>query len=58
MYNKEKKIRDKSITKRFNSTDVMNWQKEANQQTGGNLTLWIELTLNKEIIKKNTKSKI
>jgi hypothetical protein len=58
MYNKEKKIRDKSLTKRFNSTDVMNWQKEANQQTGGNLTLWIELTLNKEIIKKNTKSKI
>lgn len=42
----DKKIRDKMLPKRFNSEDVANWQKAANEETGGNLTLWMELKLN------------
>jgi hypothetical protein len=53
----EKKKRDVSITKRFNVDDVKNWQEQANLQTGGNLTLWIENSLNKALpIKKVSKS--
>ena len=42
----EKKKKDTVLNKRFNSDDVNNWQKAANNFTGGNLTLWIELRLN------------
>jgi hypothetical protein len=53
----EKKKRNVSITKRFNVDDVKNWQEQANLQTGGNLTLWIENSLNKALpIKKVSKS--
>ena len=53
----EKKKRDVSITKRFNADDVKNWQEQANLTTGGNLTLWIENSLNKALpIKKVSKS--
>jgi hypothetical protein len=44
-----RKTRNKSITKRFNLLDIQNWQHEANKKTGGNLTLWIENTLNKAV---------
>jgi hypothetical protein len=47
-----KKKRNLSVTKRFNSDDVSNWQLQANEETGGNLTLWIELTLNKSLKNK------
>jgi len=53
----EKKKRNTSLTKRFNTDDVNNWQEQANLTTGGNLTLWIENTLNKALpIKKVSKS--
>jgi len=52
-----KKKRDTPITKRFNGEDVKEWQKQANETTGGNLTLWIELTLNNSIKKKSFKPK-
>jgi hypothetical protein len=53
----EKKKRDTSLTKRFNADDVKNWQEQANLTTGGNLTLWIENSLNKALpIKKVSKS--
>ena len=42
----EKKKKDSVLNKRFNSDDVNNWQEAANNSTGGNLTLWIELRLN------------
>ena len=42
----EKKKREKVITRRFNADDVDRWQEQANLQSGGNLTLWIENTLN------------
>lgn len=55
----EKKKRDTSLTKRFNSDDVKNWQEQANLTTGGNLTLWIENKLNKDLpIKKVSKSAV
>lgn len=52
----EKKKRDKVLTKRFNSEDVKQWQKQANLQTGGNLTLWIENVLNGSMQCKPSKS--
>lgn len=42
----EKKKRDRMLPKRFNSLDIEKWQERANLTTGGNLTLWIENTLN------------
>ena len=50
----EKKKKDTVLNKRFNLEDVNNWQKAANNFTGGNLTLWIELRLN-EAAKKDLK---
>jgi hypothetical protein len=44
-----KKKKDVAITRRFNSKDLNDWQEQANLSTGGNLTLWIELVLNKEV---------
>jgi hypothetical protein len=41
-----KKTRTKILNKRFNEEDVNNWQEQANLSAGGNLTLWMELTLN------------
>jgi hypothetical protein len=52
MINKKKK--DTVLNKRFNSEDIGNWQKSANNFTGGNLTLWVELRLN-EAAKKDLK---
>ena len=49
-----KKKKDTVLNKRFNSDDVNNWQKAANNFTGGNLTLWVELRLN-ESAKKDFK---
>jgi hypothetical protein len=43
----DKKTRDLMLPKRFNKDDVNIWQIAANEETGGNLTLWMELTLNK-----------
>ena len=43
----EKKKRDVSLPKRFNSEDVKKWQEQANLTTGGNLTLWMENALNR-----------
>jgi len=42
----EKKKRDKMLPKRFDSEDVSRWQAAANEEIGGNLTLWMELKLN------------
>jgi len=39
--------KDTRLNNRFRSEDVAKWQLQADKQTGGNLTLWIELTLNK-----------
>ena len=50
----EKKKKDTVLNKRFNSDDVNSWQKAANNFTGGNLTLWVELRLN-EAAKKDFK---
>lgn len=49
-----KKKKDTPFSKRFNSEDISNWQKAANEFTGGNLTLWMELRLN-EAAKKDLK---
>lgn len=40
------KKKDTMISRRFNGNDVSNWQKEANKTHNGNLTAWIEDTLN------------
>lgn len=53
----EKKKRDISLPKRFNSEDVKKWQEQANLTTGGNLTLWMENALNNAVKKHNVKSK-
>lgn len=54
----DKKIRDVMLPKRFNSEDVKVWQAAANDETGGNLTLWMELALNKASEKyRKTKKK-
>ena len=55
--NMEKKKRDISLPKRFNSEDVKKWQEQANLTTGGNLTLWMENALNNAVKKQNVKSK-
>jgi len=52
----EKKKRDKMLNKRFNSDDVKKWQEQANLQTGGNLTLWMENILNASMQGKPSKS--
>lgn len=57
MFNMEKKKRNTMLPKRFNSDDIKNWQNEANKTTGGNLTLWMENTLNNAVKKQNVKSK-
>lgn len=44
-----KKKKDVAVNRRFNSEDLKNWQEQANLITGGNLTLWIEITLNKQV---------
>jgi len=51
-----KKKRDVSLSKRFNSEDVKKWQEQANITTGGNLTLWMENALNNAVNKQNIKS--
>jgi hypothetical protein len=38
--------RDRQVTKKFYPKDVELWQSKADEQTGGNLTLWIELVCN------------
>lgn len=48
-----KKERTEMLSRRFNGFDIGHWQNMANVETGGNLTLWIELTLNKAL--KSTK---
>lgn len=45
----EKKKHDQLLSKRFNSGDINKWQELANKETGGNLTLLIELTMNKAV---------
>lgn len=42
----DKKKRDVMLPKRFAKEDIGTWQAAANQETGGNLTLWMELKLN------------
>jgi len=42
----DKKKKDRTLPKRFNSDDIDRWQEAANLTTGGNLTLWMELNLN------------
>jgi hypothetical protein len=49
----EKKKRDVSLPKRFNSEDIKKWQEQANLTTGGNLTLWMENALNDALKKEN-----
>lgn len=38
--------KDTRLNKRFRSEDVTRWQLKADEETNGNLTLWIENTLN------------
>lgn len=45
------KIRNKHIPNKYNLEDVNKWQEKANEQTGGNLTLWIEKSLNEAVNK-------
>lgn len=44
---RKKENRRKCIPNKYNDNDVLKWQSKADKKTGGNLTLWIELTLNK-----------
>ena len=53
----EKKKRDVSLPKRFNSEDIKKWQEQANLTTGGNLTLCMQNALNNAVKKHNVKSK-
>jgi hypothetical protein len=53
----DKKVRDVMLPKRFNSEDVKTWQAAANEETGGNLTLWMELALNRAAKKYKRKLK-
>ena len=53
----EKKKRDTMLPKRFASEDIKKWQEQANLTTGGNLTLWMENTLNNAVKKQKVKSK-
>lgn len=52
-----KKKRDVSLSKRFNTEDVNKWQEQANLTTGGNLTLWMENTLNNALKNQDIKPK-
>ena len=47
-----KKKKDKPLNKRFNSDDVKQWQQCANKLYKGNLTFWIEETLNANAYEK------
>lgn len=38
--------RDRQVTKKFCGKDVEMWQQKADEQTGGNLTLWMEIVCN------------
>jgi hypothetical protein len=51
----KKKKRDTMLPKRFNLEDVKKWQEQANLNTGGNLTLWMENALNNAVKKQNVK---
>jgi hypothetical protein len=44
-----KKKHNTLISRRFYSGDIDKWQELANKETGGNLTLLIELTMNKAV---------
>lgn len=46
------------LPKRFNSGDVEVWQIAANEETGGNLSLWMELKLNEAAKKYRTPPKL
>jgi hypothetical protein len=48
----DKKKKDRTLPKRFNSDDIDRWQEAANLTTGGNLTLWMELNLNEAVRKQ------
>ena len=37
----------KQLPKRFEEKDIERWQKVADKETRGNLSLWMDLTLNK-----------
>jgi len=51
----KKKTRCTSLTKRFNFGDIKTWQHRANLETGGNLNLWMENTLNFHAMTQNPK---
>lgn len=40
------------LPKRFEEKDIQLWQKKADKETRGNLTLWMEIALNKAAKKK------
>ena len=48
----EKKKRDYALLSKFNSSDVQKWKDKAELETRGNLTLWIETTLNNAVNKQ------
>lgn len=37
----------KQLPKRFNEEDIKRWQQVANKETRGNLSLWMDIVLNK-----------
>lgn len=45
----QKKKHETLLSRRFNLGDIDKWQELANKETGGNLTLLIELTMNKAV---------
>jgi len=49
LFSMAKKKHDRQLSKRFNGSDIDKWQELANKETGGNLTLLIELTMNKAV---------
>lgn len=51
-----KKKHDILLSRRFYSGDIDKWQELANKETGGNLTLFIELTMNKAVERANKSS--
>lgn len=53
-----KKKRDVLLPKRFNSEDIRKWQLVANEKTGGNLNLWMELVLNDAAKKQKINTEI
>jgi hypothetical protein len=51
-----KKKRDKVFNRKFNSEDINEWQKLADEDIrGGNLTTWVEMQLN-NVVKQRKKS--